>query len=185
MMRRAVVQKLVVRELFFAKMPRWVINCIHWALVLALQSTQMGGTYNKIQYHAITCSSMQQHTIPCNTMQYHTIPCNIMQYCKKYLQSIQMDAHRWEDPLAWQHCTQSTFYTNLFTFPSIITFSFTFAFNCVFTFKQKSPKVKFSLSLFFHQHRLEEEFPLKTLHAINFSPNFSLALFPITYLPIT
>ena len=108
-----------------------------------------------------------------------------MQYCKKYLQSIQMDAHRWEDPLAWQHCTQSTFYTNLFTFPSIITFSFTFTFNCVFTFKQRSPKVKFSLSLFFHQHRLEEEFPLKTLHAINFLPNFSLALFPITYLPIT
>ena len=118
-------------------------------------------------------------------MQYHTMPCNIMQYCKKYLQSTQMDAHRWEDPLAWQHCTQSTFYTNLFTFPSIITFSFTFAFNCVFTFKQRSPKVKFSLSLFFHQHRLEEEFPLKTLHAINFSPNFSLALFfPLLTYPL-
>ena len=41
----------------------------------------------------------------------------------------QMGAHRWEDPLPWQHWTQSPFYHNLFTSSSILS-SFSLAHVC-------------------------------------------------------
>ena len=171
MMRRAVVQKLVVRELFFAKMPRWVINCIHWALVLALQSTQMGGTYNKIQYHAITCSSMQQHTIPCST---------VKSTCR---------ASRWMHTDGRTHWLGNTARNPLFTpiySPSLpLSLSLSLLLSTVFSLSNKrAQKSNFHFHFSFTNTDWRKNFLWKRCMQSIFYPTFLLLFFPLLTYPL-